>query len=398
MLRYYQTDAYDAIQKALSFAGNYLVTIPTAGGKSHVIAHIAKDYNHVLILQPTRELLAQNHEKLAQLVPKEDIGIFSASFNSKEIKKFTFATIQSVYKKPELFKHIKLVIIDESHLVPVKSLGTMYREFLDAIQCARVLGFTATPYRLEIGYAKIGDDLVASTMLKLLNRMRHKSEKKCFWSNIVYNIPHQELLDKGYLSPIEYIHEPLLPYKEIPVNKSYSDYNLEAYTQAIVGREAQILSTISEAQKRYKSVLVFCSTTEQAKHLSEVIVGSKVVTGETDEKERVAIIKGFKEGSIKTVFNCNVLTTGFDHPPLDCIIMLRPSRSLVLYNQMVGRGVRLAEGKTKCTVIDFTSTVRAIGPVESFKLYKNEKGLWDLKTSKFETWNNRILFSMIIQK
>lgn len=262
----------------------------------------------------------------------------------------------------------------------------------------KIIGFTATPYRLEIGYARIGEDLVAHTMLKLLNRMRHKSQKSMFWSKIIYTVSHQELLDKGYLSPIEYIHEPLLPYKEIPVNKSHSDYNLEAYSQAIVGREAQILSTISEAQKRYKSVLVFCSTTEQARHLSEVILGSKVVTGETETQERKTTIDGFKNGTIKTVFNCNVLTAGFDHPPLDCIILLRPTRSVVLYNQMIGRGVRIAKDKTKCTVIDFTSTVKAIGPVESFKMYQNDRGLWDLKTGKFETWHDRIIFSMVIDK
>jgi DNA repair protein RadD len=398
-LRDYQQDAVNAIIKDIDKPGNSLVVMPTASGKSHVIAEAARLRHPVLILQPSRELLAQNRAKLALLVDKKDIGTYSASFDEKTIRNFTFATIQSVYKKPELFSHIKLVIIDECHGLAPRALGTMYTSFITAIGSPKVIGFTATPYRLELSYFyNAAGELEAATMLKLINRMRHKSAKKMFWERIIYKVDHQYLLDKGYLSPIEYIYEPLMPYAEIPVNKSYSDYNLEAYAEAIVGREAQILSTIAEAQKRYKSLLVFCATTAQAIDLSKVIKGSGVVTGTTPKAERERIVECFKSGKIKTVFNVSCLTTGFDHPELDCILLLRPTRSLPLYNQIIGRLTRLAPGKTKGTVIDFTGTCRAMGRVETFQLYKNEFNLWDLRTEKHQKWHNKVLFSRLIEQ
>lgn len=397
-LRDYQQHALDAIKQDIYEPGNSLVVMPTASGKSHVIAEAAKLSNPVLILQPSRELLAQNRTKLSLIVDKSEIGTYSASFDEKTIRKFTFATIQSVYKKPELFSHIKLIIMDECHGLAPRQLGTMYSSFITAIGNPKVIGFTATPYRLELSYFynDIGE-LEAATMLKLINRMRHKSAKKMFWERIIYKVDHKYLLENGFLSPIEYIYEPLMPYTEIPINKSHSDYNLEAYAEAIVGRQAQILSTISEAQKRYKSLLVFCATTTQAIDLSKIIKGSGVVLGTTPKNQREQIVNDFKSGKIKTVFNMGTLTTGFDHPELDCVLLLRPTRSLPLYNQIIGRLTRIAPGKTKGTVIDFTGTCKSLGRIETFELYKNEFNLWDLRTEKHQKWHNKVLFSRIVE-
>lgn len=407
-LRNYQQDALNAILEDLPKPGNSLVVMPTASGKSHVIAEAANITDEVLILQPSRELLAQNRAKLALLVPLDQIGTYSASFDERTIRKFTFATIQSVYKVPHLFSHIKLVIIDESHGLSPKEIESMYTSFLAAIGNPKVIGFTATPYRLEVGYTWDADgQMISQTMLKLINRIRTKiidkvTKKKThggmFWKRVIYNVSHKTLLEQGYLSPIEYIHEPLLPYASIPINDSYTDYNLEKYTEAIIGMEAQILSTISEAQKRFKSILVFCSTTDQAQHLSEVIVGSACVLSGTPKKERTQIVEDFKSGKIKTVFNFGTLTTGFDKPDLECIILLRPTRSLPLYNQMLGRLTRISPGKEKGVVIDFTSTCKALGTIESFELFENFYGLWDLKTSKHQSWHGKVLFSRAIDQ
>ena len=397
-LRNYQEAAYKAIQTYLPVVGNDIVVMPTGGGKSWVIAYAAQLSSNVLILQPSQELLKQNMEKLESIIGPEEIGVYSASFNRKEIKRFTFATIQSVYKVPELFKDFKLIIVDECHQVSVRSASSMYTDFFNSIGKPKVIGLTATPYRLENAYHKneFTGELIQSSMIKMLPRMRHKDAKKCFWDRIIFNVSHKTLLDLDHLSPLEYIDKPLLPYSEIPINQSRSDYNLEAYSNTIIGREAEILSTIAEAQKRFKSVLVFCATTEQATRLSSVIVGSRTVFGDTDTKERKEVIAGFKDGTIKTVFNVACLTTGFDHPALDCIILLRPTRSIVLYNQILGRLVRKAEGKTIGTVIDFTGTCKSIGRVETFKMYKNARNLWDLLTEKNETYHDRVLFSMVI--
>lgn len=396
-LRPYQQQAFEAIKRDLNIPGASLVVMPTASGKSHVIAATAMLAKSVLILQPSQELLSQNMAKLALIVPQSEIGIYSASFKLKEIRKYTFATIQSVYKIPSLFSHISLVIMDECHGLAPRALGTMYMQFLKGMGDPKVIGLTATPYRLEIGYFRHpNSDLEAITMLKLINRMRHKSHTEIFWKRIIYHISHETLLKQGFLAPLEYISEPLLPYEEIPINDSRSDYNLEAYARSIVGREAQILSTIAEAQRRFKSVLVFCATTEQARLLKDTVKGSEIVLGATNKNERVKIINDFKMGRIQTVFNFGTLTTGFDCPDLDCIILLRPTRSLPLYNQMLGRGTRVASGKDKCVVIDLTGTCKAMGRIETFKLYQNERGLWDLQTEKHSNWHDRVLFSRIV--
>ena len=120
--------------------GNSLIVIPTAGGKSWIIAVAVSELNvPTLILVPSRELLTQDMEKLVAIIGDKDIGVYSASFKRREVKKITFATIQSVYKKPELFQHIGLVFIDESHLVAPRSLGTMYSSFISEINRLRSL-------------------------------------------------------------------------------------------------------------------------------------------------------------------------------------------------------------------------------------------------------------------
>ena len=396
-LRPYQQDCVEAVKKDLLKSGASLCVLPTASGKSHIIAAVAALAQPVLILQPSRELLDQNRAKLALVVPEAKIGVYSASFGKKEIKQFTFATIQSVYTKPELFKHIPLVIIDECHQVQLRSLGSMYGKFLKGMGNPKIIGTTATCFRQEIGYFRHPNgDLEAITMLKMLPRMRHKSQSEMFWKRVIFDVSHGTLLEQGYLCPLEYIYEPLVPYEEIPINTSRSDFNLEAYAKSVVGMEAQILNTIAEAQKKYKSVLVFCATTTQATHLSSVVVGSAVVTANTPPKGRQKIVDDFKNGKIKTVFNMGIFTTGFDKPDLECILLLRPTRSLVLYQQMIGRLVRIAPGKTKGVVIDFTGTVKNLGRIETFEMYQNERGLWNLRTEKHDSWHDRPLYSFIV--
>ena len=131
-LRYYQQEAFEAIKDDLEISGNSIVAIPTGGGKSHVIAATASIAEKVLILQPSQELLKQNMEKLSAIIGSENIGVFSASFKRKEIKQFTFATIQSICKKPELFLDTELVLMDECHGLAPRSAGTMYKKFFKA--------------------------------------------------------------------------------------------------------------------------------------------------------------------------------------------------------------------------------------------------------------------------
>lgn len=386
-LRYYQEDALKAIKDHLTIDGNDLVVLPTGAGKSIVIAKVSEHLNtDVLILQPSVEILEQNAEKLAKYVPREEIGIFSASCDSREVKKYTFAMIGSIHKKPELFKNFKVVIIDESHGVNPKDTGTMFIKFLKALGNPKVIGFTATPYRNMNGYHRIGNVLEVAVTLKLLCRI-----KPDFWKRIIYNINNAELTAKGFLCPLKYIDATLVKQSEIPLNKSQSDFDLEKYDKQIQKEEKhqRILRGIDWAEKNYKSVLVFCSSITQAQKYSDLTPNSACIHSKIPKSERKRIIEGFKNGEIKTVFNVGVLTTGFDHPALDCIILIRPTRSLLLYYQMLGRGVRIHPDKDHCMVIDFSGSLKAMGKISTIKLHKPY--LWELETET-GSWHNRPLY------
>lgn len=410
ILRKYQQDCTEDITRDLEIPGASVCVLPTGAGKSHIIAAAALLKHPVLILCPSRELLSQNMAKLALLVPESDIGVYSASFGRKDIRTFTFATIQSIYRKPELFQDAKLVIVDECHQLSPRNLEGMLSSFLNGLPNAKVLGLTATPFRAETVYetsvkyvnGKKEVELFAATGIKMINRIKSKKTKenmseKIFWRRILYNISHNSLVSQGYLVPLEYIHEPLLPYESLPINISYSDFDLSSYSQMVIGMESQILRTIGEAQRRYKSVLIFCAETGQAKRLSEIVKGSAYVLGDSDKKTRTRTIDDFKSGKLQTVFNVGCLTVGFDKPDLDCIILLRPVRSPILYLQMLGRLTRPAEGKTHGTVIDLTGSCKALGPIESFEVFRNN-GLWDVRTSKVDSFHGKILFRQKIQK
>lgn len=396
-LRDYQKQAIDKILWAQQLPGNDICVLPTGAGKSVVIAYLAKVLKQpILILQPSKEILEQNYKKLCFYVNPTDIGIYSASMQSREIKYYTFATIQSIYKKPEEFKHYKIVIIDECHTVNPKNLGSMFTSFIQAIGNPKVVGFTATPYRQALNYKYEYDPkyhgkyLKAVTVTKMITRMRPQ-----FWNRIIFNINNIDLLKQKYLSPFEYIDRSIIDHADIPTNKSQSDFDMFGFEKAISPFQERITKTIAYAESISKSVLVFCSSVEQAEHLSSVTPGSRCVSSGSTKKEREAIINGFKDGSIKTVFNVGVLTTGFDHPGLDCIVLLRPTKSIALYYQMLGRGVRIAEGKTVCRIIDLTGTIKRIGKVESIKLEHNENK-WDIMAGhKF--WHGIELYSQVIR-
>lgn len=366
--------------------GNDLVVLPTGAGKSVVIANLIEGMDEpILILQPSKEILEQNYSKLLQYVDREKIGIYSASMKEKVVKQFTFATIQSIHRHPEEFKHFKLVIIDEAHLVNPKSLNGMYSSFLEAIGHPKCIGLTATPYRMDVSYQREDNgQLWAYTTTKLINRM-----KGFFWKRILFNMSTQELIDMGYLCKLQYEDQNFIEHEEIPTNISRSEFNLEAFEKIASSKVVKIQFAVSYAQSVSKSVLIFCSSVKQAVDLSNKIEGASVVTAKTPAKERTRIIQAFKNHEIKTVLNVGVLTTGFDHPSLDCIILLRPTRSIGLYYQMIGRGLRIAEGKEFCRIIDMTSTVKNLGRVETIRLEKQDK--WEL-VSESGSWHNKPIF------
>jgi len=390
-LRPYQEAAVNKLLWSQKFPEPDICVLPTGAGKSLVIADLSHKLKEpVLILQPSREILLQNAGKMATYVDKSEIGIYSAGIGRKDKGFFTFATIQSIYKKPEEFSHFRQVIIDECHAVNPKNLDGMFTSFLKRIGNPKVTGFTATPYRLDQMY--IRDEfggLETHTTTKLINRIKQR-----FWHRIVYNIDNIDLVNQGFLVPLKYMDKSVIQHEEIPTNISKSDFNLQAFEQKIKSKQQEILEAIFFAEQLGKSVLVFCSSVDQAQGLQALVPNSAVVTAQTKPKDRTQIIDDFRNQRTQTVFNVGVLTTGFDHPSLDCIVLLRPTMSIGLYYQMLGRGVRTHEesGKKFCRVIDMTGTVKKLGRIESIRLKRDETG-WNLESETCANWHNKSLYT-----
>lgn len=402
-LRPYQTQSVKAILDRYNVPTRDIVNLPTGSGKSLVIANAVKEINQpTLILQPSAEILEQNKEKLELYYPSGDISMYSASMNEKIVSRITLATIGSVVEHPELFKDFPLVMIDEAHGVNPDAHGSMYFKFLKEIQPKKIIGLTATPFRLSNGYISSRNYLGEKTLeqittIKVITRIEYERGKKFWDGGIIFNIPTHEMITQGYLHKPSYFDNSVLQHESIPVNASKSDFRLDKYEELILPHEENILDAIARLSNISHSVLVFCTSVEQATRYSQVIRQSAVVSALTKKSERRKIIEDFKTGKTKVVLNVSCLTTGFDHPRMDGLVMLRPTRSLGLYSQMIGRILRKHPEKEHARVVDFSGNLKSMGYAESIELYKNGN-LPDIRTNKKVGWHGTVLYKMQIQK
>lgn len=359
MLRDYQQRTIDQLYAWFEAgnAGNPCLVLPTGSGKSHIVAALCKDAlqnwpeTRVLMLTHVKELIEQNAEKMRQHWPGAPMGIYSASIGKKQLgEPITFAGIQSVRNKARELGHVDLVIIDECHLVSHKDEGG-YRKLLAELKAInpnlRVVGLTATPYRL--GHGLIID-------------------KPALFDALIEPVSIEELVFKGYLSNLR-SKVTKAKLSTDGVHKRGGEF-IEAELQAAVDTDDQNQAVVREivalAGDR-KAWLVFCTGVKHAQHVAEVLrqqgVAAECVTGETPKKEREQMLADFKAGRLRALTNANVLTTGFDYPDIDLVAMLRPTMSASLYVQMAGRGMRVKSHTDHCLVLDFAGVVETHGPI-----------------------------------
>lgn len=365
-LRDYQKKAVDS---AVSFFQrkddkNAILVLPTGAGKSLVIANIAYRLDApVLIFQPSKEILEQNYEKLCSYGIM-DVGIFSASFGRKEVCKITFATIGSVKGCKEYFRRFRYVIIDECHYVNAED--GMYKDFIETVQC-KVLGLTATPYRLYSAR-------FYGSMLRFLTRTKPR-----IFSEILYYVQVGELLDKGYLAPMNYYQLNIVDTSRLKVNSTGADY-----TDASIRRhykEIKFNDSLENVVQRLlvagrTSILVFTRFIEEAEYLVKACGGNAaVVSSKMSKSDRETILRLFKAKKINVVANVGVLTTGFDFPELATVVLARPTMSLALYYQMCGRAIRPFPGKVSW-VVDLCGNYKRFGRVECLQLKQTRPGIW----------------------
>lgn len=365
-LRDYQQQASDA---AVSFfqrndKKNGIIVLPTGAGKSLVIADIAARLDApVLIFQPSKEILEQNYEKLCSYGVFH-VGIFSASFNRKEVQKITFATIGSVKNCKDYFRRFRYVIIDECHYVNAEA--GMYKDFIETIQC-KVLGLTATPYRLY-------SNRFYGSMLRFITRTNPR-----IFNDVLYHVDVKTLLNRGYLANMNYYQLNVVDTSRLKVNSTGADY-----TDASVRRyyrEIKFNDTLENIIQRLlvagrTSILVFTQFIEEAEYVARNCGASAaVVSSDTSKADREAILRLFKQKKISVVANVGVLTTGFDFPELSTVVLARPTMSLALYYQMCGRAIRPYKDKVSW-VVDLCGNYKRFGRVDELMMRQTKPGIW----------------------
>jgi len=368
-LRPYQRECVDAVYEHLRTRDdNPCAVVPTAGGKTPIMATICKDAvgqwnGRVLILAHVKELLEQSADKLRAVCPEIEFGIYSAGLKRRDTRNpVIVAGIQSVYKRACELDAFDLVLVDEAHLIPLEGEG-MYRQFLADAKVInpdlRIVGFTATPFRLKTGPICTPEG---------------------FLNTICYEVGVRELIVGGYLCPLitkAGINKADFGGLHVRGGEFVAD-EMEALMDDDRLVEAACGETVGYTRER-QGVLIFASGVKHGEHIVRVLkerhdVECGFVTGETPAKERDATLGRFRRGELKYLCNVNVLTTGFDAPHIDCVALVRPTMSPGLYYQMVGRGFRLYPGKANCLVLDFGGNVMRHGPVDDIKVTTMDRG------------------------
>jgi len=354
-LRDYQQTAVDNVVKFFKKAkAPAVVVLPTGAGKSLVIAELARiAKGRVLVLAHVKELVEQNHEKYVSY--GLSAGIFSASLGKKDWQqKAIFGSVQSVARAPdEFFDDFSLLVIDECHRVADDS-DTQYQEVIRKLTARNpglcILGLTATPYRLGVGwiyqYSQTGE---------------RKTDQERFFKQCVFELPLTYMIKNRYLTVPIKVDIPVTSYDFSALsenNRMYTTAEVEEILKSQKRLTPLIIQNIVDITERYhrQGVMIFSASVRHAEEiLSYLPEGqARLVVGDTDLAERDRIIAEFKAKKFKYLVNVSVLTTGFDAPHVDVIAIMRPTESNSLYQQIVGRGLRLSADKKDCYVLDYT--------------------------------------------
>lgn len=330
-----------------------VIVLPTGAGKSLVIAELARiAKGRVLVLAHVKELVEQNYQKYKSY--GLEAGIFSASLGKKDWDdKAIFGSVQSVARAPkEFFKDFSLLVIDECHRVAEEG-ATQYQEVIAKLKENNpnlfILGLTATPYRLGLGW-----------IYEFSQTGEVKTEQKRFFKQCVYELPLSYMIKNKYLTTPVKVDIPVTCYdfSELMEKQSFTTAEVEEILKSQKRLTPLIIKNIIDITERFdrRGVMIFSATVKHAEEIMTYLPpeDSRLVVGDTDMKERDQIVEDFKNKKFKYLVNVSVLTTGFDAPHVDVIAILRPTESNALYQQIIGRGLRLSPDKKDCYVLDYT--------------------------------------------
>jgi DNA repair protein RadD len=354
-LRSYQSQAVEATLKHFRKSrAPAVIVLPTGAGKSLVIAELAKiALGRVLVLAHVKELVEQNYAKYISYGLQA--GVYSAGLNQRDdAEKVIFGSIQSVARAGNsFFRDFSLLIIDECHRVSVDD-ESQYAKVVSKIKTDNpllcILGLTATPYRLDSGW-----------IYNFNHSGRLCTTEERLFEKCIYELTLAEMINKGYLTQPIQIDAPIASYdfSSLQLYSGKQTFSLQEIEDILKDQSRItpiIIQNIVEISKDRKGVIIF---TASVRHAAEILNylpegSSGLIVGETLAEKRDNIIRDFKNQRIKYLVNVSVLTTGFDAPHVDLIAILRPTESVSLYQQIVGRGLRLFPGKLDCLVLDYT--------------------------------------------
>lgn len=354
-LRSYQQQAVDS---TLSYFRKKrlpaVIVLPTGAGKSLVIAELARiAKGRVLVLAHVKELVEQNHLKYESYGLKA--GIYSAGLNKKDNQqKVIFGSIQSVANAEDsFFQDFTLLVIDECHRVGLEA-DSQYAQVIKRLKLNNknicILGLTATPYRLGLGW-----------IYNFSNRGELKTRELRFFKYCVYELPLEYMIRNRYLTPPVKVDIPVTSYDFSELTEGGGSYTM-AQLEEVLKQQRRltplIIKNIIDITESYhrQGVMIFSSTVNHAQEVMQSLPEgqARLVLGDTEATERDRIIEAFKKREFKYLVNVSVLTTGFDAVHVDVIAILRPTESVSLYQQIIGRGLRLDTDKKDCLVLDYT--------------------------------------------
>tara|TARA_R100001440_G_scaffold72398_7_gene96281 strand:- start:18460 stop:20184 length:1725 start_codon:yes stop_codon:yes gene_type:complete len=335
-----------------------VIVLPTGAGKSLVIAELARlARRKILVLTHVKELVEQNHAKYESY--GLTAGIFSAGLKQKENRyQVTFASVQSVSANLDQFRdEYSLLIIDECHRVSEDD-SSQYQRIIELLKqqndALKVLGLTATPYRLAMGW-------IYRYHYRGFVRGRSEGveEQAKPFQHCIYELPLSYMINRGYLTKPELVDAAVAQYDFSALSQNRFGEYAEKDVNQLLSKHKRvtraIIEQVMELAVERQAVMIFAATVDHAREITGYLPEHQtaLITGATDQNERDLLIQRFKQRQLKYLVNVSVLTTGFDAPHVDCIAILRPTQSVSLYQQIVGRGLRLDEGKQTCLVIDY---------------------------------------------
>jgi DNA repair protein RadD len=380
--RYYQNESIDSLFDYWdSEAGNPLIDLATGAGKSFVMTGIIRRLlrgwcdMRIVVVTHVKELIEQNHQELIDEWPEAPAGIYSAGLGRRDYRaQILFGGIQTIWNKTNEIGFVDIVLIDECHLISRDAdgrYGAFFAELRKVNPDLKIVGLTATPYRLDSGRLDEGED-----------RMFDK---------VIYTYSIADGVRDGYLTPLS-TKETASEISTFGVKKAGKDFQKTALGKAADEiTEAAVAEIVAKGRDR-QSWMAFCSGKEHAYHVRDAInrhgITCEAIVDDTPKGERRDIIRAYKNYEIRCLTNNAVLTTGFNHKGVDLIAALRPTLSVSLYLQMMGRGTRaiyrtgfdehdpkwtaedrrqaIADGpKPTCLILDFARLVDEHGPVDS---------------------------------